>query len=50
MIYHIWGIIGDAEKLRGEPVHPQRQIEAIDKSIERYQKDIEYWRGVQDRF
>lgn len=34
----------------GEPIHPQRQIEAIDKSIERYQKDIEYWEGVQDRF
>lgn len=34
----------------GELVQPQRQIEAIDKSIERYQKDIEYWKGIQDRF
>lgn len=34
----------------GEPVDPQRQIEALDKSIKRYQKDIEYWKFVQDRF
>lgn len=34
----------------GEPIHPQRQLEAIDKSIESYQKDIEYWTFVQDRF
>ncbi len=34
----------------GELIHPQRQIEAIDKSIKRYQKDIEYWEFVQNRF
>jgi hypothetical protein len=38
------------DKRTGKPIHPQKQIEAIDKSIEMYQKDIEYWKLVQERF
>ena len=34
----------------GKRIDPQSQIEAINKSIIKYQKDIEYWRYVGDRF
>lgn len=34
----------------GEPIHPQEQIKAINDSIEKYKRDIEYWTFVQDKF
>lgn len=41
----------DTKNVRtGELIHPQKQIETINENIERYQKDIEYWKFVQDRF
>ncbi len=47
-----WEIMPDdtVDERTGKPIRPKDQIKACKDSIEEYNKDIEYWKKVQDDF